>query len=263
MNPRDAHLWMDRAWTFSMLRDYAATQEMIARALAISPDDENILENQVLTYQTTGNLVAARAVLDRVAVNDKKNFWAGTRVFQLTLERRLAEAIRLTEENLSAAEWKPPIEGGVGWQSLGWLRSLVGDPEGARQAFEKSKTQLEIIRQQQPRNQFLVMQLAYCEAGLGHKEIALREGEKAVAMMPASEDPVYGPFGEENLAGLEAQVGEAERAIARIERLLVTPYGAFPLTQATLRLDPLWDPLRQHPRFRAIVEGPEPKTIYH
>ena len=67
---------------------------------------------------------------------------------------------------------------------------------------------------------------------------------------------------EEALAGVEAQVGEIDRAIARIERLLTTPYGAFPLTQASLRLDPTWDPLRQDPRFKAIVEGPEPKTIY-
>ena len=91
----------------------------------------------------------------------------------------------------------------------------------------------------------------------------MREGERAMAVLPATEDPVYGPIAEEYLAGVEAQVGEIERAIARIERLLITPYGAFPLTQAMLRLDPLWDPLRQHPRFKAIVEGPEPKTIYH
>jgi hypothetical protein len=68
---------------------------------------------------------------------------------------------------------------------------------------------------------------------------------------------------EENLAAIEAQVGEVESALARVERLLTTPYGAFPITQATLRLDPIWKPLRAHPRFREIVEGPEPKTIYH
>ncbi len=81
--------------------------------------------------------------------------------------------------------------------------------------------------------------------------------------MPASEDPVFGSIAEEALAAVEALVGESEQAISRIERLLTTPYGAFPLTQATLRLDPIWDPLRQHPRFKAIVEGPEPKTIYN
>jgi serine/threonine-protein kinase len=81
-------------------------------------------------------------------------------------------------------------------------------------------------------------------------------------VLPAAEDPVYGPIAEENLAGVEAQVGEVERAIGRIERLLVTPYGAYPVTQALLRLDPIWDPLRQNPRFKALVEGPELKTIY-
>jgi serine/threonine-protein kinase len=83
-----------------------------------------------------------------------------------------------------------------------------------------------------------------------------------MSLLPASEDAVFGPVAEENLAGIESQVGELERAIGRIERLLTTPYGAFPLTQALLRIDPIWDPLRQHPRFKALIDGPEPKTIY-
>lgn len=262
LNPRDAHLWMDRAWTFSMLRDYSGTLKMIERALAIAPDDPDILVNEVVHYQSTGNLAAAQSVLDRIPANGKDDPGADLRVVQLMLERNFAEGARILEKGLAGTEWKPPTEGGTDWQFLGWLRSLAGDKEGARQAYAKGKAHLELLQQQQPRNQFLVVGLAFCEAGLGHKEAALREGERAVAMMPASEDPVYGPVAEENLAGIEAQVGEAERAIARIERLLVTPYGAFPLTQAALRLDPLWDPLRQHPRFKAIVEGPEPKTIY-
>ncbi len=259
LSPRDPHLWLDRAWTFSMLRDYAGTWEMLERALAVAPEDESVLENQIVALQLTGKMTAARELIDRHVASAEDKKWAGARIFQLTLERRFAEAERLTEQT---TEWKPPIDGGVGWQTLGWLRSLQGNEKGAREAYAKGRERLEILRREQPRNQFLVMQLAYCEAGLGNREEALRGGEKAVAMVPASEDPVYGPFAEENLAGLEAQVGETERALARIERLLVTPYGAFPLTQATLRLDPLWDPLRQHPRFRAIVEGPEPKTIY-
>jgi ATP/maltotriose-dependent transcriptional regulator MalT len=183
-------------------------------------------------------------------------------VVQLTLERRFREATRLLEQKLARMEEKRPNEGGDR-QWLGWLRSLAGDEKGARQAYVEGKAQLELRQQQQPRNYFIVGALALCEAGLGNKDAALREGERAVSLMPASEDPMFGPKNEETLAAVEAQVGELERAIARIERLLVTPYGAFPLTQATLRLDPLWDPLRQHPRFKALVEGPELKTIYN
>jgi len=104
--------------------------------------------------------------------------------------------------------------------------------------------------------------LAFTEAGLGNKEVALREAERAISLLPAKEDPVFGPGMEENLAAVEAQVGEIDRALARVERLLTTPYGAFPITLASLRLDPIWATLRQHPRFKVLITGPEPKTIY-
>jgi hypothetical protein len=65
-----------------------------------------------------------------------------------------------------------------------------------------------------------------------------------------------------NVAAIEAQIGKQDAAIDRIERLLAMAYGAFPLTQAKLRTNPEWDPLRTHPRFKALVDGPEPKTVY-
>ena len=83
-----------------------------------------------------------------------------------------------------------------------------------------------------------------------------------MALLPATADAVYGPMVEQQLAGVEALVGEPERAIARLERLLTTPYGAYPVTQAELRIDPLWDALRSQPRFQALVSGPEPRTVY-
>ena len=245
-----------------MLREYRATEEMIDRALAIVPDDPDVLVNKAWLYRTTGDLPAARAVLDKIPVTAKSEDVAQAHVNVLILERRFDEAARLLAEGVARIEKKSPGEEGGDWQFLGWVRSLAGDKEGARQAYLEGKARLELRQQREPRNYSVASSLAFCEAGLGNKEAALREGERAMSLLPAAEDPVYGPIAEENLAGVEAQVGEAERAIARIERLLVTPYGAFPLTQAMLRLDPIWDPLRQHPRFKALVEGPEPKTIY-
>ena len=263
LNPRDAHLFMDRAWTFSMLRDFPSTEDMIDRALAIVPDDADVLINKAWLYRTTGNLPAAQAILGRIPATAESEEAAQARVTLLTFERRYEEAVRLIEQQLARRAEKSPSDGGADRQFLGWLRARAGDKEGARQAYLEGKARLEFRQQEQPRNYSVVSALALCEAGLGNKEAALREGERAMSLLPASEDPVYGPIAEEYLAGVEAQVGEPERALARIERLLVTPYGAFPLTQATLRLDPIWDPLRQHPRYKALVEGPEPKTIYN
>jgi TolB-like protein/Tfp pilus assembly protein PilF len=262
LNPRDAHLFMDRAWTFSMLRDYSSTEEMIDRALAIVPDQPEVLVNKAVFYQIRGNISAARAVIEKIPTASEGEDVTSVRMFQLMLERRYEEAAHQVEQKLAGMEWKPVSEGGVDRQFLGWLRSQAGDKEGARKAYLEGKAQLEILQQQQPQNYFVVGALALCEAGLGNKEAALREGERAVSLSLAGDDPVFGPRSEETLAAIEAQVGELERAIARIERLLVTPYGAFPLTQAMLRIDPTWDPLRQQPRFKALVEGPEPKTIY-
>src|SRR5262249_1893415 len=76
------------------------------------------------------------------------------------------------------------------------------------------------------------------------------------------DDALMAPGIEEFLARTEAQVGEADRAISRLEHLLTIPYGPAPITQALLRLDPSWDPLRNHPRFQKLVSGPRPKTIY-
>ena len=245
-----------------MLRKYASTADMIAQALAISPDDPEVLVTKVKHLQTTGDLPAARAILARLPPGSVGGQSDGLRFLQLLWERRFDEAARLMEDRIAKQKSESPAEVPNSQVLLGDALSLGGNKEGAKQAYLAAKAGFEKLRQEQPQSPFFAANLAFTEAGLGNKEAALREAERAVSLLPASEDPVFGPGMEEALAGVEAQVGESERAIARIERLLTTPYGAFPLNQTALRLDPTWDPLRSHPRFKALVEGPEPKTIY-
>ena len=100
--------------------------------------------------------------------------------------------------------------------------------------------------------------------GLGDKAAALALTERAIAANPIEKDANIGPRPIEILARVAAQTGEPDRAIAALQKLLSIPYGArlrvpLPLTPALLRLDPMFDPLRNDPRFQKLVAD-EPPT---
>jgi hypothetical protein len=99
--------------------------------------------------------------------------------------------------------------------------------------------------------------LSVIHAVLGQKDAAIKEAERAIALLPSGKDAVAGPKGEETLASVEALVGDKDRAIPRLQRLLEIPYSDC-LTPALLRLQPPWDPLRGDPRFQKLCEEKHP-----
>ena len=88
-------------------------------------------------------------------------------------------------------------------------------------------------------------------AGLGRKEDAIRAGKKGVELLPISKEAWRGAYRLEDLAVIYAQVAEPDLAIDHLETLLSVPSD---LSVQLLRLNPKWDPLREHPRFIALLE---------
>ena len=118
---------------------------------------------------------------------------------------------------------------------------------------------LESLCKNQPDNAFLVAGLSLANAVLGEKELALKEAERAIKLLPSVKDRVNGPACEENLALIQTMFGENSQAISTLTRLLQTPYsswfyGQTPVTPVLLRLDPYWDPLRGDPAFQKLCE---------
>jgi serine/threonine-protein kinase len=92
--------------------------------------------------------------------------------------------------------------------------------------------------------------LGIAYAGLGRKEVAIREGELAVELLPMSKEAMRGAIRVEDLARIYTMVGEYDAAIDQLEVLLAVP---SPMSVPMLRIDPTWNPLRDHPRFQQLL----------
>jgi serine/threonine-protein kinase len=146
---------------------------------------------------------------------------------------------------------------------LGWAQEVDGDHTTARETWLQTRSELESFLKEQPENYSLIEILALTNAGLGDKAAALALSERAMATLRIEKDALVGAVPIQILARVAAQVGEPDRAIAALQKLLSIPCAGplpenVPLTPALLRLDPLFDPLRGDPRFQELCKDRQP-----
>ena len=153
----------------------------------------------------------------------------------------------------------PDIERGFNQFFLVLAKEYAGDIDGARAIAHRGLGPLETLCQKDPDNPNFAGALSVFHAVLGQKDAAIKEAERAIALLPTVKDAVAGPTYEQNLAYVEVLVGEKNRAIPRLQRLLEIPYADY-LTPALLRLHPQWDPLRGDPAFQKLCEGKKQST---
>jgi TolB-like protein/class 3 adenylate cyclase/Tfp pilus assembly protein PilF len=264
LDPRNANLLTQHALHYVTLRRFAEALRKFDQVLDIRPDDLDTLVNKATIAQAEGDLQRAAALLAPLHPAADDTNALETQVYQAILERRSAQIIARLKEILAKPD---PALGYLNGELrfwLGWAQEVAGDYAAAQETWRQARSELEPLLKEQPENYFLIDDLALTNMGLGDKAAALALSERAATLIPIEKDALNGSIPIEILARVAARMGEPDRAIAALQKLLAIPYEGplasnLPLTPALLRLDPMFDPLRNDPRFQKLVAAPVPK----
>jgi serine/threonine protein kinase/tetratricopeptide (TPR) repeat protein len=261
LDPRNRDLLFGAAFTYICLREYKRAREIFDRGIAVDSTNNYMrLLPGWIDFHERADTGLWHATLEKIVTENPASARDLTRGrFFVGLYRRDFAAA----ERALAALNEGTLNGrGIGAIELsrayahGLVARMKGDAAGAEVAFSAARSQQEKAVRANPDDGSQLCFLGLIDAGLGRKEEALREGRRAVELLPATKDALNGAEVLYFYAVICALTGERDLAIEQLKTLAKIPAG---ISHGEIRLDPFWDPLRGDPRFEQIVASLVPK----
>ena len=252
LDPRSHEIAWSLAWTYGVMRAYPDAVRYLERTLALAPRWSALYADLGMAFVmwrgdvTEGRRIVAQGMTltDAGRIVDRLRFQAEILVGYTA--RDSAVVRRLT----------PDMFHGDTSQYLLWNADWArrhGEAARGHAYADSARTVLERRVKAESGEPGPRMLLALSYAQLGRRADALREGHRAVEMLPVSRDAIDGAEMQEDMAYVETLVGDADAAIDRLGYLLTIPSD---VSVPVLRIDPMWDPLRGDPRFKRLVASP-------
>jgi serine/threonine-protein kinase len=259
LNPRDVDVSWDLAGnTYQGTRRYPEAVQAYDRALSLTPDLHVAAVRRGWTFvRWQGRFDTLRVVLARLpgAAELGELGTVSAQRLQLLLWEREADSLLLALRQSGIAVYQAQRFFLPAPLYAAWAHRLKGEGPAARAAFDSALIVLDSVLKQLPDDHRVHAARGLALAGLGRRDEALREAHHLEQSDVYISDAFSGSIVAEDRARILAQAGAVEPALQEIERLLQRPSW---LSVPVLRLDPLWDPIRQHPRFQALLEARAP-----
>jgi eukaryotic-like serine/threonine-protein kinase len=252
LDPRNSEVAFWFQQTYFYMRRYNEEEQVIKKCAASGTFESPWIQSWLAEIKLAqGDPVGAQSLLDQVPLDfsPMEGIW-DTRFLAALYLRDYDAANRVIAA--TPAKWAVTVFGGQPPVSRadGEVARARGDKQKAQTVFATARKKLEATWSDKAKNEEYFRQAAELDAGVGRKEDAIREGLRAVELMPIAKDSIAGPALAANLALVYAWTGERDLALEQLEKVATISAGPM---YGDLRFNPCWDDLRGDPRFDKIV----------
>jgi TolB-like protein/Tfp pilus assembly protein PilF len=258
LDPRNLFFLQQLSFTYDRQRRYRDLASVLDRALKLIPSDpETRVARALIDFAERADARPVHATIETVIAEDPA---AATNIADRWFDIALCERDNFGISRALAVIPPGGISQGSVWSPRAYFEAVAarvrGDATVARAAFTVARAEVEKTTHDQPDYAQGLIILGLIDAGLGRKDDAIREGRRAIELVPVSKDAIDGADFIVNLAVIYAWTGEKDLALEQLDKVSKLPFGQ---SYGDLRLSPDWDPLRGDPRFEKIVASLAPK----